>query len=116
MNTQNALFFMPLLVGGIFLITGIIMYKFPPKEINDLYGYRTKLSMKNKEQWDFAQIYSSKLMLLCGITLMAFSLIGLIIQVSEKTGVLISVIAIIGTLVFLIMKTERTIKKQFKSE
>jgi len=116
MNAQNILFFMPLLVGSIFSITGIIMFKFPPKKINGLYGYRTKLSMKNKEYWDFAQIYSSKLMILCGIILILFLLIGVVIQVSEKTGVLISAIAIITAVVFLIIKTERTIKKQFKSE
>ena len=33
-------------VGFIFMLMGIIMFKFPPKSINSLYGYRTASSMR----------------------------------------------------------------------
>ncbi|MDO5105272.1 SdpI family protein [Capnocytophaga sp.] len=44
-----------------FLITGIILllHFFPAKEINYFYGYRTKRSMKNIENWQFAQKHFS---------------------------------------------------------
>ncbi len=113
---QNTLFSMPLLVGSIFMVMGFIMYKFPPKDINALYGYRTSSSMKNKARWDFAQIYSSKLMIYCGVALLLFSMVGLFFKPSEDIGVLIATIAIITSLVLLIYKTEIAIKKQFKGE
>jgi len=37
------------------LILNAIVYFFPPKEINKYYGYRSKQSMKNQRNWDFAQ-------------------------------------------------------------
>lgn len=37
------------------LIGGLIFKKNPPKEINWWYGYRSRRSMKNQEQWSFAQ-------------------------------------------------------------
>ena len=45
------------------LIISLIFLRYPPKEINHYYGYRTKGSMKNQETWDFAQQYSSSLLL-----------------------------------------------------
>ena len=37
----------------------IVFRMFPPKKVNALYGYRTKRSMKNQINWDFAQKTSS---------------------------------------------------------
>lgn len=46
-----------------FLLVGIYWYvkKFPPKEIGP-YGYRTPRSMKNIENWNYANALSNKLM------------------------------------------------------
>ncbi|MCX2718708.1 SdpI family protein [Lentiprolixibacter aurantiacus] len=33
---------------------GILWRRFPPKNINYFYGYRTQRSMKNQQTWDFA--------------------------------------------------------------
>ena len=43
----------------ILLILGIIFYKFPPKKINSVYGYRTPRSMTNQDTWDSANTFSS---------------------------------------------------------
>ena len=59
MTFDNPLFLIPVMTGVIFIVAGWIMMKFPPKDINSLYGYRTKNSMKNKERWAFAQKYSA---------------------------------------------------------
>jgi uncharacterized membrane protein len=116
MDFKNALFTMPLLVGIIFMIAAFIMLKFPPKKINMLYGYRTASSMKNQEQWDFAQRYSSKLMIYCGFGLTLSSILGLIIKVSEGTGVFISTTMMIITILILLYKTEKAIKNKFNHE
>jgi len=113
-TTQNSLFFMPLLVGSIFTVVGLLMYQFPPADINPLYGYRTKNSIKNKERWDFAQTYSAKLMMLCGIALMICSLFGLIFNISEGKGVFFATLEIFTAIAVLLYKTEKAIKEKFK--
>ena len=52
--------------GLIFMVMGYIMHKKPPKEINGLYGYRTPRAMKNEKIWDYAQVYSAKVMMKYG--------------------------------------------------
>ncbi len=116
MNFENSLFTEPLLVGIIFIIAGLIMLKFPPKKINMLYGYRTLSSMKNQKNWDFAQRYSSILMMYCGFGLLLFSGIGLLFTVSTGQGVLISTIALFATVGVLIYFTEKAIKQNNKDE
>ncbi len=49
--------------GSLALIAGLILKNNAPKKINWWYGYRTKRSMKNQEQWDFAQKLGAKNMI-----------------------------------------------------
>ena len=66
------------------LIAGIILKIRPPKNINGIYGFRTKLSTSSQEAWDYSQkvcansllIYSTPALLLWGAVL-ALSLIYL---------------------------------------
>ena len=51
----------------IFLVVGIVFWMYPPKKINEFYGYRTTRSRKSQEDWDFAQRYSAKLMTIFGL-------------------------------------------------
>jgi uncharacterized membrane protein len=54
-------------VGGsylLILLLGLFFYFYPPKKINGIYGYRTPRSMKNLENWHFANKLSAKYMLL----------------------------------------------------
>ncbi|WP_442413943.1 SdpI family protein [Mesonia sp.] len=64
------------LTGAVFLLVGFLMNRFPPREINSFYGYRSAKSMKSQEAWDFAQAFSSKLMMKSGLFLVAFGLLG----------------------------------------
>ncbi|WP_304145585.1 SdpI family protein [Mesoflavibacter zeaxanthinifaciens] len=107
------LLFPSFLSGIIFIITGFIMLKFPPKNINMLYGYRTTRSMKNQEQWDFSQKYSAKLLILCGVFLILTSNISLIITINNKAKLFISLALIFGSVIFLLFKTENELKKRF---
>ncbi len=116
MDLNNSLFGMPFIAGIGFIIAGLITSKFPPKKINMLYGYRTSSSMKNQKQWDFAQLYSSKIMLLGGIGLIGFSSLGLIFEVSEKTGSFIGFAMLITFILILLVLTERAIKQRFGDE
>lgn len=46
---------------------GFLFIKRPPKEINSVIGYRTPMSTKNKNTWDFAHNYSGKVWIRSGI-------------------------------------------------
>lgn len=51
-------------------ILGWAYFKFPPKEINRLYGYRTSRSMANQQVWRYANSLGSKMMLYLGVTIL----------------------------------------------
>ncbi|MDI9256099.1 SdpI family protein [Flavobacterium sp. YZ-48] len=110
------LFFMPFLIGVIFVITALISLRFPPKKINYLYGYRTGNSMKNQQVWNFAQKYSSIKMLQSGFFLVVVSFLGLVFHPDEKLQVIIGIALSALVCVYLFWSTERAIKKNFPNE
>jgi len=116
MNLDNPLFIIPLSVGFIFVIVGYIMFKFPPKNINMLYGYRTRSSMKNKEMWDFAQLYSSKLMMNLGLLLALSSILGFFVKLNEDIGTIVGLSMMFIVVIILFIKTETAINQKFKNE
>jgi len=115
MSFIDSILSMPALVGVIFILVGCIMLLFPPKKINSLYGYRTTRSMKNQEQWDFAQKYSSKLLIFCGFILSLISLTGFFINFQNNTEAIVSTILIIVAIIPVLVKTEKAIKSKFDS-
>lgn len=55
------LILMMLVIPLIFLGIGLLWEKHPPKEINWVYGYRTRRSSASQQAWDFAHAYFAKL-------------------------------------------------------
>src|ERR1700753_2239782 len=68
-------FFGPQLIGVILVIVGLIQYDYPPRKINDWYGYRTDTSKRNQETWDEAQRYSSLYMAKAGLFLIVIGFV-----------------------------------------
>lgn len=63
------------IIGFIF---AFLLYKKPPKDINYKYGYRTILSMKNNQNWNYANKIAPLIMmktLLAGFILLTLILI-----------------------------------------
>lgn len=110
---MNTFIFFPLLVGGILKMAGFIQFIYPPKGINALYGYRTSSSMKTKERWDFAQKYSSKLMIKLGLIYMSSALFGLFLKEHEAIALAIHLPFMLVIFVILIYKTEKNLKSKF---
>lgn len=102
-----------LLTGVVFVIVGFFMSKFPPKKINRLIGYRTARSMKNQQQWDFAQTYSAKEMMKLGALLVLCSVPLFFIKVNEPIAGLITFSLIITTISILLFRVERGIRIRF---
>ncbi|WP_152971415.1 SdpI family protein [Lacinutrix algicola] len=105
----------PLSLSGIvFIIVGFIMYKFPPKKINSLYGYRTAASMKNQQNWDFAQVYSAKKMIVIGIIMLLISINFIVINFSNNQIIIIGLILLLFSVLYLFLKTENAIRTNSK--
>ena len=89
-----------------------------PKEINAVFGYRTSISMKNKDTWEFAHRYCGKLWYVCGLILLPITVIFLLLVIGKDTDYVGTVGGIIcgAQLILLIgsiFSTEITLKKVF---
>ena len=103
----------PLTIAGI----GLFWKKNPPRKINNFYGYRSKMSMKNQETWDFANTHCSIVMWKTGIIMTIFSLIYIFISLIINTDYLIASIYVnmiqVIILVLCLFSTERVLKRNF---
>jgi uncharacterized membrane protein len=77
----------------VLFIISFLFYKYPPKKINGLYGYRTYQSMQNQENWDFANAISSKFMLKS--TILSF-ILALIFQNTTSIFIEYKIFIILG--------------------
>ncbi|WP_394747729.1 SdpI family protein [Spongiimicrobium salis] len=114
MNFENPLFLIPILTGPIMFVAGWILKKYPPKKINEFYGYRTKNSKKNQERWDFAQQYSAKEMMFQGAMVSLSCILGVFMEPRAGIGVVIGLGIMIFAFIILMLRTERAIKTRFK--
>lgn len=100
------------LCGVSFILAGFVMYFFPPKKINSLYGYRTTNSMKSQQNWDFAQKYSTKLMLLLSIVFLLIATFNIILSVPEPIRMISEFIILVSGIGLMFWKVEKAIKQQ----
>lgn len=103
----------PFLTGIIFTITALITLLFPPKQINDLYGYRTNSSMKSEQAWTFSQRYSSIRMFRGGIFLVLLSYVVSLLNIYEPYLTIIGVALLLSVGLYIFSSTENAIKKNF---
>jgi uncharacterized membrane protein len=107
--------FISALCGIVFIIAAATMLLFPPKKINDLYGYRTNTSQKSQERWDFAQRFSAWRMLEAGGFLLLVTVVLEFAQAPEVVGVVLGLALILCSCVYLFVRTESALKKKFPS-
>lgn len=105
-----------LITGCVFTFIGSIIDWAQPTEINGFVGYRTGSSMKSQERWDFAQKYSSKLMMICGVVMIVLSAFGYFIPNTVEFKQEIGLGLIIASAVLLITLTEIAINRRFKDK
>ena len=92
----------------------------PPKTINMGYGYRTSMSMKNQDTWDFAHQYAGGLWLKWGkwllviTVLLMMPLLGKSEDVIGNFGGALCMLEIVP-LIFAVVVTEKALKKTFDS-
>jgi len=115
MNFHSTLFAISAPTGLSITVMGIIMLKFPPKEINNLYGYRTKKSVQSQERWDFAQVYSAKELVKMGIVITLAALTGVLLPLSHELGAGITITLLFSLFIIIFIKTEKSINKKFST-
>jgi len=92
--------------------------KTAPKNINAVFGYRTSMSMKNKDTWIFAHKYCGKIWFISGLIMLPLSVIvmmfvfGGLENVVGTVGAVLCGIQFIPILISIIL-TEKALNKTF---
>lgn len=97
---------------------GKYFIKNTPKEINAVFGYRTSMSMKNKDTWEFAHKYCGKIWYYCGLLILPITILVLLLVIGKSkdyVGTAGGMICGMQLIPFLgsIVTTEIALKKTF---
>lgn len=109
-----------MLIPLIMIIFGNIFANNFPKKINSIYGYRTTMSMKNEETWEFAHNLCGKIWKKTGIIMALPSLLLTLFSfqiIDDMQGVICLVLITIQTVALIcsIFPVEKELKKNFDS-
>ena len=101
-------------INGLLLFLSLVFTAFPPKKINNFYGYRTQKSMLNEDIWGF----SNKKFTTALIKYAAIGLLAAIVLASLGSGKINwqPMVIMLFSLGAAILKTEQEIKKTFNEE
>lgn len=107
-----------LLTPAIMLLFGWMFMNNPPQNINGVYGYRTAMSMKNRDTWDFAHRYCGKIWVKLGFILMPASLAAMLTVyggTEDEIGAMVAAVCLlqIVPLLLSVVKTERALQQVF---
>ena len=112
------MFICNLFIPVVMLICGFFMYKYPPKKINHIIGYRTSMSRKNMDTWKFAHDYCGRLWIKLGLLLLIMTIIIQIPFAHSSEDIIgymtvfvevTQLVVLLGSIVFV----ERALKKTF---
>ncbi|MEM6524747.1 MAG: SdpI family protein [Bacteroidota bacterium] len=98
------------LLGPLLVLIVTLVNIFPPKQINDVYGYRTARSKRDQKSWDEAQRFSGRISLWLFIGL-SFIELPLFMFIEAPNAGLISTGLLVIACLLLFLLTERHLKK-----
>ena len=110
-----------LLVPGILIAIGSVSRNKAPKDINPIYGYRTAMSMKSKDTWEFANKYFGRLAWKWGTIMLIASFLPMlalffaseeVVSIVGSVLVTLQLIPLLGTIPIV----ERALKKEFDKD
>lgn len=107
-----------LLMPALMILVGWIFLKHPPQTINWVYGYRTPMSTKNQETWDFAHQYCGRLWWRIGWIMLVPSVLVMLPLIGKGEKVIGTVGGIAMTIecvvvLAAIIPVEHALKKEF---
>jgi uncharacterized membrane protein len=101
-------------VNGVLLLLSLIVFFFPPKKINSLYGYRTYRSMKNEDVWNFAnQQFNAAFVRYASIGFVAAIILA---SIGSGKNTWQPMIIVVFSILATIMKTEQSLNANFDKE
>jgi uncharacterized membrane protein len=101
-----------LIIGPLMILMGLIFKLFPPKKINDFYGYRTNRSKLRQEIWDEANSYSPKLIVWVGV-ITTIAQVVFYYTLEFETGMGAAAAVLVVLLLCTIPMTETHLNKMF---
>ena len=110
-------FMIPLLMVGF----GCFFKKFGAGSINTVFGYRTSMSMKNQQTWDFANLFFARLWIKVGLIMLPISVLLMLPVIGKNTETvgwwggglaLVQCVVLIAS----IFPVERALNKKFDKE
>ena len=112
---------MGLLFPAIMILFGAIFTKTAPKKINYIFGYRTDMSMKNRETWEFAHKYIGKQWFRLGLLLIPITVIPMLFVIGKTENIVGAVGLIVGfintiVLIVPIFFTEKALNRTFDKD
>ena len=112
---------MGLLFPAIMILFGAFFTKTAPKKINYIFGYRTDMSMKNRETWEFAHKYFGKLWFRLGLLLIPITVLTMLFVIGNSENVVATVGLIVSfvntvTLIVPIFFTEKALNRTFDKD
>lgn len=115
------MFIVTLLIPVMMIVFGLIFTKNPPQEINWAYGYRTSMSMKNQDTWDFAHNFVGKIWFQWGIGVLVISLVIMLLVIGKDTDTvgwvggglaMVQILPLLGAMI----PTEMALKRAFDKD
>ena len=112
---------MDLLIPAVMIGFGKLFSHKAPNNINYTFGYRTSMSMKNQDTWQFAHHYCGKLWLRLGWILVPVSITPLLFVLGKDIDTIASVgsaVSFLQVIPFVgsIVPTEIALKKEFDQQ
>jgi len=100
--------------NGLLFLISVLFWKFPPKKINSIYGYKTPKAMQNQQIWDFANTtFNRSLLIYAGISFLA----GLAFVTFLKAELTWQPMAFVFlSIIVSIVKTEKKLTENFTEE
>lgn len=113
--------FCNLMIPGMMIIIGRVFEKNPPKTINGVYGYRTNMSRKNQDTWDFAHKYCGQLWWKIGWIMLFLAIVAMLPLIGKNddvVGLWGGVIAMVECVLLIagIFPVEKALKKNFDKD
>ena len=112
---------MNMIIPAIMVACGKLFSEKAPEKINGIYGYRTPMSMKNRDTWEFAHKHFGQQWLSYGIKLSVFTMVIMLFLLGKDAsriggyGGVINGIQV-ALMLLPIFSTERALRKTFDKQ
>lgn len=120
MNEYFLIFCCAFLLPLIMILVGAVFVKRPPIRINSVYGYRTQMSMLNRDTWNFAHHHCGKVWLVAGSATLVLSAavcaVVLLLKKDFETPGFIIMGVQLAVMIASIIPTELALRKNFNKD